>query len=90
MNYNELGNWFLHSLAALCHREESASHQEVNFHRNLKILTKSWSCSTSCGMVQDLRWIQVEYTLAILGQCREFIIWIRVDNTKLREQGSLP
>ena len=26
MNSGELGIWFLHSLAALCHREENASH----------------------------------------------------------------
>ena len=27
MNSGELGIWFLHSLAAICHREENASHQ---------------------------------------------------------------
>ena len=30
MNYNELGMWLLHSLAALCHREENASHNKIN------------------------------------------------------------
>ena len=29
MDYHELGNWCVHSLAALCHREESASHHHI-------------------------------------------------------------
>ena len=40
--------------------------QKITFHENLKILTKSRSCSTTCGGIQHLGWTQMESTLKII------------------------
>ena len=40
--------------------------QEVNFLRNLKILTKSWPMFHTCAWIQNLGWTQLESTLKII------------------------
>ena len=49
-----------------------------------------WLCSTTCVLIQDLEDTIRIYVKNHCNECREFFIWIRFDQRKLGEKGSLP
>ena len=47
-------------------RRHKIESQEVNSHKNLKMLTKSWRCATFSARIQNMGWTQLESTLKII------------------------
>ena len=55
-----------HEMTSDTTRLHKTSFQEVDSLKISKILSKSWRMAGICGMIQNLGWTQLEYTLKII------------------------